>query len=136
MSAPTPTPIDPEPSSALQIRAPAVQRCTDARERSLQDSRAKKLSNFETKERADLAYQAAMPNLSGYENIRDFIACVSYGTIAGGVHPIESTRLLYSAQVAISALRLAPKDKKTPPPYPQVTVPSEKVTHNNTNYSK
>jgi hypothetical protein len=53
-----------------------------------------------------------MPDLCGYQNIRDFIACVSYGCICGAIHPVEAPRLLYGAQVAISALRLQPKDSK------------------------
>ena len=103
-----------ETTPAPAVRSAAIQRCCNARDLSLQESRDKKRSHFDTQERANKEYQAAMPELSGYQNIRDFIACVSYGTIAGGVHPIESSQLLYSAQVAISALRLEPKDTKQP----------------------
>jgi hypothetical protein len=93
-------------------RSPAVQRCCAAHDRSLQESREQGLSEYKTSDKADKAYLAAMPELSGYENIRDFIACVSFGVLVGYISPIESPRFLYGAQVAISALRLEPKDKK------------------------
>lgn len=102
------------------VRNAAVQRCLAARDRSLQESLARKDDNDDANELASDAYRAAMPDLTGYENIRDFIACVTHGMITGAVHPIEAPRLLYAAQVAISALRLAPrvlaKPAKSPEP--------------------
>jgi hypothetical protein len=94
------------------VRNAAVERCCAARDRSLQHSRAKKLDDFHTKERADEAYRDAMPDLSGYENIRDFIACISHGMLSGGIHPIEGPKFLYAAQIAVCALRLEPKEPK------------------------
>jgi len=99
-------------------RSPAILRCSAARERSLQESSAQKLGDYKTKDQADNAYRLAMPDLAGYENIRDYIACVSFGVLAGFISPIESPGLLYAAQVAISALRLEPKDRKPPAPAP------------------
>jgi hypothetical protein len=96
---------------AQSIRTPAVQRCRDARDRSLLESRAMNLSESKTRDRAQDAYVEAMPDLAGYHNIRDFIACVSAGVLSGDISPIHSPGLLYAAQVAISALRLEPKDK-------------------------
>jgi hypothetical protein len=72
------------------------------------------LGESKTRDRAENAYLDAMPDLAGYQNIRDFIACVSYGVISGALSPIHSPGYLYAAQVAISALRLEPKDKTRP----------------------
>lgn len=113
MSQPSPTPID-EASPNPSARNAAVQRCCAARDRSLRDSRARNLDKYKAKELAAEAYREAMPHLDGYENIRDFIACVSYGLLTEDVHPINGPQFLYAAQVAISALRLEPKDKKRP----------------------
>ncbi len=99
---------------AQSARTPVVQRCCDARDRSILESRAMNLSEAKTRERSQDAYLDAMPDLAGYQNIRDFIACVSYGVISGDISPINSPGYLYAAQVAISALRLEPKDKTRP----------------------
>jgi hypothetical protein len=103
-----------ESALAQSIRTPAVQRCRDARDRSLLESRAMNLGESKTRDRAQDAYLDAMPDLAGYQNIRDFIACVAAGVLSGDVSPIQSPGYLYAAQVAISALRLEPKDKAGP----------------------
>jgi len=101
-----------ESAPAQLTRSPAVQRCCDARDRSLKESLALSLDESKTRDRACDAYLDAMPDLAGYQNIRDFIACVSYGVISGEISPINSPGYLYAAQVAVSALRLEPKDPK------------------------
>jgi hypothetical protein len=55
-----------------------------------------------------------MPDHSGYENIRGFIACTSYGMVNGLIDAIEGSKLHYAAQVSSSALRLEPKHQKRP----------------------
>jgi hypothetical protein len=94
-------------------RNPAIQRCCDARDRSLEQSREQNLDDYHTRDRAEKAFQEALPDLTGYENIRDFIACISYGVFSGDIHQIAAPQHLYAAQVAISALRLEPKIKET-----------------------
>jgi len=111
MSEPTPSSIA-EASLIPPARNPAVQRCCDARDRSLEDSREQNLDDHHTRDRAHKAFRDALPDLTGYENIRDFIACISYGRINGEIHPIEAPQFFYAAQVAISALRLQPKVKE------------------------
>jgi len=66
-----------ESAPARPTRTPAVQRCCDARDRSLLESRAMNLGESKIRDRAQNAYLDAMPDLAGYQNIRDFIACVS-----------------------------------------------------------
>ena len=103
-------------------RTAAVQRCCAARDRSLQESRAKKRDLYDTRKLANEAFCAAMPDLTGYENIRDFIACAAHGMLTGAIDPIEGPKFLYAAQVAVGALRHEPKEPKKaaagPPPYP------------------
>jgi hypothetical protein len=93
---------------------PAVQRCCEALERSLEESRANGKANYYEEEHADQAYMNAMPHLSGYENIRDFIACVTHGMVIGAIDHIEGPKLLYAAQIAVGALRHEPKPEKRP----------------------
>jgi hypothetical protein len=58
-----------------------------------------------------LAYCTAMPKLSGAANIRDFIACVTYGMLIDVIPGSEGTRLLYCAQVAHTALTKRPQKR-------------------------
>ena len=46
------------------------------------------------------AYQAALPLLFGDENIRDFIACVTFGLATTRLLHEVAARLLYAAQIA------------------------------------
>jgi hypothetical protein len=111
MTQTTPTPVE-ESAPNPPARNPAVLRCCAARDRSIQESRAKHRDKYDTDELAGAAYLHAMPDLSGYENIRDFIACVAHGLIVGVVDPIEAPKFFYAAQVAIGALRHEPKAHK------------------------
>ncbi|MFY9854877.1 MAG: hypothetical protein WAK26_13465 [Terracidiphilus sp.] len=109
-----PTAVIDQPSPVPPTRNAAVVRCCTARESSLRESRAKALNRFETKDNANAAYCDAMPDLSGHQNIRDFIACVAHGMVTGVIHAIEGPKFLYAAQVAIGALRREPKEQKQP----------------------
>jgi hypothetical protein len=117
-----PIPATLEASSEPPARNAAVQRCCQARESSLQHSRAKGLDNYDTRKNAIQAYRNAMPDLAGYENVRDFIACTAHGMVIGAIDAIEGAKFLYAAQVALGALRHEPKDQKRPacplPPTP------------------
>ncbi|MFP5208353.1 MAG: hypothetical protein ACLGRW_03590 [Acidobacteriota bacterium] len=61
------------------------------------------------------AFINAMPTLSGYESIRDFIACTAQGLLMDAIPPQKAGPLLYAAQLAISALNNAPKPQKPRP---------------------
>jgi len=95
-------------------RTPAVQRCCEARDRSIRQSREKGADSYNTRSHAAEAYCAAMPDLSGFENIRDFVACTSYGMVNGLIDAIEGAKFLYAAQVATGILRHELKDQKRP----------------------
>lgn len=55
------------------------------------------------------AFRMEMPGLIGSDNICFFIDCVARGVMLGVFTEQESTRLLYAAQVAISARPRVPK---------------------------
>ena len=71
------------------------------------------------------AFRLAMPPLSGYRNICDFIACAGYGMLTGSIKADIGTKLLYAAQVALATV---PRESKTqtrnePPPRSRPTPP-------------
>jgi hypothetical protein len=83
----------------------AVVRCCEAY--AIAYGAAKKLdkSNYTTTEEARKAFRAAMPFLTGSENIRDFIACVAHGMLIEAIEGPAGARLLYAAQVAHTTTR-------------------------------
>lgn len=113
MNEPSPAVTD-QPSPLPPLRNAAVLRCCAARESSLRESQARKRDSYDTDHFATYAYCDAMPDLSGQQNIRDFIACVAHGMVTGVIDAIEGPKFLYAAQVAIGALRREPKEQKPP----------------------
>ena len=88
----------------------AVLRCCEAAMRSRRESRSKNRDDVETELEADIAYKRAMPELIGYENIRDFIACVGHGMVMHTVTAFQADKLLNAARLALSVLRAQPKE--------------------------
>ena len=101
MSQPSPILIEETPPA----RNAAVERCCAARDLARAQCRARNAEKYETFKQGAEAYRNAFPDLSGYENIRDFVACISHGLLTGDISPVDSPQYLYAAQVAISALR-------------------------------
>ena len=64
---------------------------------------------------AGLAYRSALPALKGARNTRNFIACVTFGSLMGVLPGKEATRLLYAAQIAYNTRRTR-KRRKAPTP--------------------
>ena len=88
----------------------AVALCTAVWEK-IHAATREKTKNLYTAERcAAKAYRVAMPPLSGYQNICDFIACTGYGILLGAIKPETGTKLLYAAQVALATI---PQQAKT-----------------------
>jgi len=87
MTRPCPFPIE---ESASRPN-PSVQRCCAARDRSLEDSRAGIVEKYEARERSQQACRNALPDLSGYENIRDLVAFISHGLVTDDFSPINKT---------------------------------------------
>jgi hypothetical protein len=81
---------------------------TSTREESLADGKSK----FDAGRDAALAYCAAMPPLSGHQNISDFIACVGYSMAIGIIQEERATNLLNAARIAHST---SPKEKRSRP---------------------
>ena len=90
---------------------PAVARCLDAFNRTYKANLAINQTKAAATECAAVAYREAMPPLTGPDNIRDFIACVAQGILVGAINSLQSSKLLYAAQVALSASRKLPTQK-------------------------
>jgi hypothetical protein len=82
------------------LQNPAVAHCQKNFERVLRsvltETGSKAVSHLE----ASRAYRSAMPLLVGDENIRDFIACVTFGSNSGALPEDTAAKLFYAAQVA------------------------------------
>jgi hypothetical protein len=76
---------------------PAVARCINTQERAYEAEFAKCKDEGDAYEAAEKAYRDAMPPLSGYNNIRDFIACVVNAMLIGVIADNQGTKLLYGA---------------------------------------
>jgi hypothetical protein len=92
---------------------PAVSRCCEAWSRVFQAELANGEGNPRAAFEADRAYCNAMPPLSGYENIRDFIACVAHAMLIGAIQSEQGSKLLYAAQVALCTVRNQPAPSKS-----------------------
>jgi hypothetical protein len=88
-----------------------VKICGEAYERAYKAARRQSESKLFAADQAEKAFCKAMPQLSGQENIRDFIACVAYSMLIKAITGPEGARLLYAAQVANSAVR-SPRMKR------------------------
>jgi hypothetical protein len=94
---------------APALKNPAVAQCHQVREQVYRMAMKKKRGGVCALIDADEAYCHAMPPLIGYENICDFIACVSYGLLIRALAESTCTSMLYAAQVALSTI--APPSK-------------------------
>jgi hypothetical protein len=91
---------------------PAIARCLSAWARAYKAEKAIKNDHYEAVRKGNHNYCKAMPRLSGYDNIRDFIACVAHGMLIGAIDWDYSTKLLYAAQVALCTVRRQPVPEK------------------------
>lgn len=91
---------------------PAIARCLQVRERVYREELASGKNKTIASIDADEAYRNAMPPLSGYENIRDFIACTAHAMLINIIMGEQGAKLLYAAQVALSSVRCQPKPPK------------------------
>lgn len=90
---------------------PSVARCIGAWNRAYQ-ARLKDLneddSDFEAEQAAKERYLRTMPPLVGYQNVCDFIACVTYAELTEVIRHTEAEHCFDAAKVALSALRREP----------------------------
>ncbi len=116
----TPAPIETKVPFAAATN-PAVARCVCAWIRANKAELAKGKSKYEASCAANRAYRDAMPPLSGDENIRDFIACVTHAMIADIIRDDSGSKLLYAAQVAYTTTR--GHSKQIIPPSQRTMIP-------------
>ena len=114
------TPAPSEASEPIAVpENPAIARCLNGWACAYKLEKAKKDDHYEAVRKGNHGYHKAMPRLSGYENLRDFIACVAHGMLIGAIDGDDGTRLLYAAQVALGTVRRQPPaPKPADPPTP------------------
>jgi len=104
---------------------PSVQRCIDAWVRTYDKAKAAGEEDIAAWEAGRKAYLRNLPPLAGFENISDFIACVTYLQCDDSIDYNKAVELLASAKVALALVRhqarLAPRrgpgrPRKSPQP--------------------
>ena len=123
--------IEPRIAPQSGFDCPAIIRCCEEWTREHHAARAAGIREYRAIVLGNQAYKNAMPALDSFENIRDFIACVTYGILIRAILDAVGVRLLYAAQVASTACKSAsqavcknpkrvqePGQKATLPPTP------------------
>jgi hypothetical protein len=95
-------------------RNPAVRACVLAGQHALRTSNPE--DDVETYWDICNAYSNAMPSLDGYENIRDYIACIAHGMLLGVFDSVDGPKHLYAAQIALCVLPREPRNPVGKPP--------------------
>lgn len=101
----------PRKSPPPSLSNAAVARCVKAYERAYKlvsvsfAASGKPLDKGFAWDQARAAFSDALPPLCGEDNIRDFIACVTYGMIKETLTYIQCRNLLAAAKIALSAVR-------------------------------
>jgi hypothetical protein len=109
-----------EPSPACII--PAVARCCEAFQLAYDADFKKRKHDFLARQVAGQAYRNLMPPLSDKESIRDFVACVAHGLLIKAIEDNSVGKLIYAAQVALSAA--SSQAKSNAPATPDTPSPS------------
>lgn len=63
---------------------------------------------------AEKAYRAAMPPLSGHQNISGFIACTAHGVSIGAINSAQAKQYFAAAKAALATLRSQSEALKFP----------------------
>ena len=92
------------------LQNPAIALCTEVWQKIHAATLEQTKSPYTADRCAGKAFRLAMPPLSGYRNICDFIACAGYGMLIGAIKEENGTKLLYAAQVALATV---PRESKT-----------------------
>ena len=66
-------------------------------------------SNWDCEKAGNKAYLRAVPSLSGYKNICDFIDCINYASMTGVIIHTDAAHYLANARLALSAIYHQPK---------------------------
>jgi len=124
----------PDDTYSPSLKNPAVALCNEAWLK-IHGATLERTKNVYTAERcAGIAFRLAMPPLSGYQNICDFIACAGYGILLGAIKEKNAGRLLYAAQVALATVSKESKTQTrseridpTPPPLSPQPIKKKKI---------
>lgn len=88
----------------------AVQFCGAAYQKAFNEERARQgADDYDARKKGALAFAAAMPRLTCRNNIRAFIACVTYAMALEFFSESRAGKLLYAAQIALRALPPEPR---------------------------
>ena len=99
---------------------PAVDRCMRAWDRALEEAQDDEeyVSDDDAHARANIAFLSALPPLSGYRNISDFITCISKAIARNLIRQKDADRLLSVAKIAMNLLRFESKPAAAAPRRP------------------
>jgi len=84
---------------------PAVLRCIHAWNHAHDKAMAEGEDSHDAWLKGRTAYLRSMPPLAGFENVRDYIACVSFAQVAEVIFSFQAESLLATAKVALAAAR-------------------------------
>jgi hypothetical protein len=90
-------------SSSPAFANPAIARCAQAWRKVRRCCRKHGKTEAVVAANAAKAYRANLPPLTSRDNCRDFVACVAHGILLGAIDDKDAGKLLYAAQVALSA---------------------------------
>ncbi len=88
-------------NSSASPQVVAIARCIMAKRYAYQYELAKGVNNKRAIRAGNLAFLRAMPPLSGFDNIRNFIGCVAHALVTGVLVPKEAVPLLAGAKAAL-----------------------------------
>jgi hypothetical protein len=94
---------------------PAVAHCCKAWKKAFRAAINDDLSEYKAALIACEAYRAAMPPISTRDGCLDFIACVAHGILLSAISEKDSGKLLYAAQVALTATNNEHNSRKKSP---------------------
>ena len=94
---------------------PAVAECCKAWKKAFRAAMNDDLPDYKAAPIACEAYRAAMPALSTRDGCLDFIACVAHGILLSAISEKDSGKLLYAAQVALTATNSEHNSRKKSP---------------------
>lgn len=83
----------------------AVRACMRAWQTAYNKAVAKTGDDYEAEKAALKAFRLAMPHLAGHDNIRDFIACVTYASLNEIIRHSDAEHYLEAAKIALGAVR-------------------------------
>ncbi len=107
---------EPEPQPAERAGGnAAVQSCIRAWQYAYNKEFARIKDDYKAELVARKAFRRALPNLAGYDNIRDFIACVTYALVNELMPENDVANCLGAAKIAIGHVRQEPKPSSNEP---------------------